>query len=76
MSNHQRIANLFANNDYVCYDFIRLNIWNNANIEFWYRQNILVFAHKSVNFGAISPVSSPNFLLAPEMYCRHFMQNQ
>ncbi|WP_271021890.1 hypothetical protein [Helicobacter ibis] len=38
-------ANLFASNDYVCYDFIILN-FGTMQIYNWYRQNILVIAHK------------------------------
>lgn len=35
--------NLFSQNDYQCIDFLRHKIWNNKNISWWYRQNILIF---------------------------------
>jgi len=34
---------LFSNNGYVCIDFLRHKIWNNDEISWWYRQNILIF---------------------------------
>jgi predicted transcriptional regulator YdeE len=37
---------LFAAQGYVTYDFIRTEIWNDDQIPFWYRQNILFFARK------------------------------
>lgn len=40
-------AELFAQNDYVCIDCIRSQIWNNESISFWYSQNILLFVHTS-----------------------------
>ncbi len=36
-------ANLFEANGFVCVDFMRPLIWENKNIEYWYRQNMLVF---------------------------------
>lgn len=40
-------ADLFAKFDYVCFDILRKKIWNNEKIGFWYRQNLLLFVHKS-----------------------------
>lgn len=37
-------AQLFASNGYFPVDLIRDIIWNNGDIEFWYRQNIIVYA--------------------------------
>ncbi len=37
-------AALFEKMDYVALDFIRGKIWNEEEIPFWYRQNILLFA--------------------------------
>lgn len=39
--------NLFSKNDYHCIDFLRHKIWNNTNISWWYRQNILIFIKNS-----------------------------
>ncbi|PKN16008.1 MAG: hypothetical protein CVU66_02480 [Deltaproteobacteria bacterium HGW-Deltaproteobacteria-23] len=35
---------LFSDHDYHVYDFIRPRIWEDENIPWWYRQNILLFA--------------------------------
>ena len=34
----------FSRHGYSCYDLIRGEIWNDANIPFWYRQNIIVLS--------------------------------
>ncbi len=34
---------LFKNNNYACFDCLRPVIWNNKEIEFWYKQNIMLF---------------------------------
>lgn len=36
-------AELFEANGLVCVDFMRPLIWDNQQIEYWYRQNMLVF---------------------------------
>jgi cyclopropane fatty-acyl-phospholipid synthase-like methyltransferase len=33
----------FKNNGYICYDYIRGEIWNNNKVSIWYRQNILLY---------------------------------
>lgn len=37
-------AELFGNNGYGCLDEIRKDIWNDEQVEPWYRQNLLVFS--------------------------------
>lgn len=37
----------FKENGYVCYDFLRHEIWNNSEISWWYRQNSLLFVRES-----------------------------
>ena len=39
-------AEKFAKYDYVPVDYFRKKIWNNEKIEWWYRQNMLIFIHK------------------------------
>ena len=39
---------LFADHGYRCFDFIRPQIWKDASIELWYRQNILLFAKHDI----------------------------
>jgi SAM-dependent methyltransferase len=37
-------AELFAAYDYEVFDLLRARFWGNAQVEFWYRQNLLIFA--------------------------------
>lgn len=37
---------LFGQHDYVLIDCIRPNFWMNSDIDFWYRQNIVLFCKK------------------------------
>lgn len=39
-------ASLFQKYDYVPVDAIRSLIWDNDNIEYWYRQNSILYIHK------------------------------
>jgi predicted RNA methylase len=38
-------AQLFYANGYHCFDIFRGALWNNAQIEWWYRQNLLLFVN-------------------------------
>jgi SAM-dependent methyltransferase len=40
-------ASLFATHDFVALDLIRPQIWNTAEVSWWYRQNIVLFAHQT-----------------------------
>ena len=40
-------ASLFATHDFVALDLIRHQIWNIAEVNWWYRQNIVLFAHQT-----------------------------
>jgi len=68
-------AKKFLRHDYVPVDFIRPLIWNDKDIEYWYRQNSLVYIKKSrlADFPKLQPVAeltNPDFLLRihPEKY--------
>ena len=37
-------ADLFAENGYVVLDVLRLKLWNDSRIDWWYRQNIMIYA--------------------------------
>ena len=39
-------SNLFHKNGYSCFDIFRGEIWNNNNVEWWYRQNTLLFVNQ------------------------------
>jgi len=41
-------ATKFRRRGYLPYDVVRPQIWNNADVELWYRQNMLVYAKSSV----------------------------
>ena len=36
----------FSKNNYNCYDIIRPYIWNNFKVDFWLKQNLLIFINK------------------------------
>ena len=71
--NEQRLSywkNLFEEEDYCCLDIIRGLIWNDNDIPFWYRQNIVIFVKREVplrydsrflNFGGLSVIHPEPF---------------
>lgn len=61
---------LFEENNFNCYDIIRPIYWNNNQVEWWYRQNILVFINNkcSVSFKETKAV---NPLISAELYEYH-----
>jgi SAM-dependent methyltransferase len=68
-------AEKFLKHDYIPVDFIRPMIWNDAQIAYWYRQNILVFIKRSrladfPQLEAAAQATDPKFLLRihPEKY--------
>ncbi len=76
-------AELFKHHDFLPIDFIRKRIWKNDEVEWWYAQNILVFAHKTVLQGSPtlrieSQQSSPNQLrlVHPRNYLEAFVPIQ
>ena len=36
----------FSLNNYDCFDIIRPYIWNNLKVDFWLKQNLLIFINK------------------------------
>jgi hypothetical protein len=40
-------AALFATHDFVALDLIRHQIWNISEVSWWYRQNMVLFAHRT-----------------------------
>lgn len=56
----------FEAHGYFCYDIIRNLIWENENIEYWYRQNIFIYAKKGV-FNII-PTEKAHMYVHPNMY--------
>ena len=41
-------AGCFAAHDYAAIDCVRPRVWSNPEVEFWYAQNTLLYAHTSV----------------------------
>lgn len=41
-------AILFRRNDYVAVDYLRPLCWNSADVCFWYRQNVMLFAKRQL----------------------------
>lgn len=56
----------FSQYGYIFHDILRDKIWNNENVDFWYKQNIFIVAHESVPFPADTnfkyPVIHPDLL--------------
>ncbi len=40
-------VDLFGTNDFQCYDVFRNKIWNNDNIDWWFRQNVFLYINNS-----------------------------
>lgn len=40
-------AGLFARHGFVCVDLVRPRLWHDQRVEFWYRQNTLLYLHQS-----------------------------
>lgn len=68
-------AAIFKKFGYEVVDYLRPMIWNNQSIEYWYRQNVLIFIKPEVlhNYPVLLPyhkVSNPEYLLRihPEQF--------
>jgi hypothetical protein len=64
-------ADLFAQHEFDCFDPFRWRIWSDERIEWWYRQNILLFARHDVadrlrQHGHVP--ESPHQLVHPKLY--------
>lgn len=67
-------GNIFSKNGYMPVDCLRPRIWNDNNIQWWYRQNIMFFVKESAisNYpklkeGALKPDQKVLSLVHPEM---------
>ena len=64
---------LFRNHDFYCFDNLRPKVWDNTAVEWWYAQNVLVFARfGTASYAAIhrvaAPTSKPMSLVHPRMH--------
>ncbi|MCS5489022.1 class I SAM-dependent methyltransferase [Algoriphagus limi] len=60
-------AEKFSKHSYVFLDIIRPLIWNNPNVDFWYKQNIFLVVKDSNELASKFPSSSLS-LVHPELY--------
>lgn len=76
-------AKKFIDRGYVCIDHIRKQVWNDKNIDVWYRQNALLFIKKELydskfkqQLGPSLERTDPEFLtrIHPELY--HYVQSK
>ncbi|MEJ0054749.1 MAG: methyltransferase domain-containing protein [Bacteroidota bacterium] len=59
----------FGRMGYVLYDFVRPQIWNNKNVEVWYKQNMVVFCKGDYLEKELRPVSSPYIdIIHPDLF--------
>lgn len=63
-------AELFSRNRYKALDILRGIIWNDSEIPFWYRQNILIYIReeKANNFHLIHDLPKPLSIVHPQLY--------
>ncbi|TLD98807.1 hypothetical protein LS73_008270 [Helicobacter muridarum] len=65
-------ADLFAQCDFLCFDILREPLWENKNIESYYRQNAFLFIHRE-NTGFLyekgfKPTSKPLHIVSPDLF--------
>jgi hypothetical protein len=63
-------AGLFAEHDFGALDIIRPMIWNNPAVDWWYRQNIVLFAHRDHPLREQRPVDEALDYIHPAVYER------
>ena len=62
---------LFQENGFVCIDCVRHTLWNDPSVRFYYRQNLVVFAHRNklpeLEAKGLVACETPRTLIHPEM---------
>jgi hypothetical protein len=60
---------LFAERDYLAFDLVRPRIWLDSKVEFWYRQNLIVYmaAERAATF-PFEPTETVLPLVHPELF--------
>lgn len=62
-------ANLFKAVGFDAHDILRNKIWDNANIHWWYRQNIVIYAKKGNPFSEeLGPATDVKSLVHPALF--------
>lgn len=62
----------FAEEGFDCFDLLRGTLWDDARVEWWYRQNLLVFVRRGTaahaRFSAVPRPAPPVDLVHPEAF--------
>jgi len=70
-------ADKFDKENYECIDIVRPIIWNNKDVEWWYKQNMLLYVHRQRHQELIKTLRSkiesklPLDVVHPETYISH-----
>lgn len=68
-------STLFAAAGFECFDFLRPRLWDQDGCEWWYLQNVLVFARRSSGpFAALTPIASTTKTPMSLVHPRNFQQ--
>lgn len=60
---------LFEKEGFLCYDILRPVFWNNEQVEFWYKQNMLLFSKVDIASGISEwPKPSKINIVHPELF--------
>lgn len=60
---------LFSENNFYCYDILRNKFWDNKNIEWWYKQNIVIYAKKgNSKLSFATPCNIVTSFIHPELF--------
>jgi SAM-dependent methyltransferase len=62
-------SDLFAERGYLAFDVVRPRIWLNANVEFWYRQNLIVYmTEERAGQGPYDPTGAVLPFVHPDLF--------
>lgn len=61
---------LFNEHHYILYDIVRPQIWDNPNIFFWYKQNMVIFAKEGCHKNGLKSASSNSIrnIVHPDLF--------
>jgi SAM-dependent methyltransferase len=58
----------FKARGYSFYDSVRMLFWNNANVDYWYKQNMFLVIKDGTNNFGLAKELTPNDLVHPELF--------
>ena len=65
-------VDLFKKNNFKCFDFFRPNLWNNDEVETWYRQNTFLFVREDFIMKLPEIITAQPVLLADIVHPKTF----